>query len=142
MRALALALVLTGCGGAERIDDPSHTQSSEYEARIQARVDAGQQTTAHTLRLNPTDCRCPAFEIQLGDHWQRVDLAVADDQDPPLLALLAATEEAEDQVGRTYRVDGSLTGLIGRCGAGTAVVTFEPTAFEGVVVREPPGSAP
>ncbi|MDP6943689.1 MAG: hypothetical protein QF464_06025 [Myxococcota bacterium] len=109
---------------------------------MRARLDTVVEVREHTLRYNPAGCRCPAFEIALGPHWQRVRLAVDDTSDPTLVALLEASRHATDQTGRTYIVAGTLTDLVDRCGAGTAVVSLEPTAFMGAKIRETPRSPP
>jgi len=144
MRWLTLTLLLTACAGGEVIDSTTEeaTPATSYEGVVRQRIEAAADTAPHTLRLNPTTCRCPAFEIALGDHWQRVDLALDDPEDPTLTALLEAAKDEADQTGRTYLVEGTLTDTVGTCGAGTLFVTLEPTAFSGVKTRERPESAP
>ncbi len=140
MRRLLLALVLGGCAATEVTDTPMAVPS--YEDIVDARAAAAQDHTTHTLRYNPTYCRCPPFEIQLGSRWQRVDLAVEDTEDPTVTELLAVVREATDQTGRTYKVDGAVTDAVGTCGAGTRFVTLEPTAFQGVTIKGSGESAP
>jgi len=133
-----LAALLVGCAGAEVVEAPVVT----YEDVVRARVEAAAEVTPHTLRYNPTTCRCPDFEIRLGAHWQRVELAVDDPEDPVLVALLEAARAATDQVGRTYAVDGSLAEVIGTCRAGTRFVTLEAREFQGALVKQRPESGP
>jgi len=141
VRWLTLTLLLAACAGGEVVDTPNDeaTLPPSYEDVVRQRIEAASDTATHTLRLNPTACRCPAFEVALGAHWQRVDLAV---DEPTLVALLEAAKAEPDQVGRTYVVEGSLTDAVGTCGAGTLFVTLEPTTFSGVRTRETPESAP
>jgi hypothetical protein len=140
MRWLALTLWLAACAGGDLVDTPrSHdTAPPSYEEVVRQRVEAVGDAATHTLRFNPTSCRCPAFEIALGDRWQRVDLAVDDPDDATLLTLLEAVKPEPDQVSRTYTVEGALTDVLGTCGAGTLFVTLEPAAF----VKGTPESAP
>lgn len=138
--SLMVSLMALGCAGAELSETPS--AASSYHATVAARVEAARTATSYRLRFNPTDCRCPVFELRLGDRWHRVDLAVGASEDPSLVALVAATDETDEQLGRTYSVDGVLTAQVGRCGAGTAVVTLELTGFGGVSVRELSESGP
>jgi hypothetical protein len=137
---LGFAAVLASCGGAKVVEAPAPAPT--YEEIVRARIEAAAEASTHSLRYNPTTCRCPAFEMRLDAYWQRVDLAVDDPEDATLAALLAATEAADEQVGRTYTVEGTLTDVIGTCGAGTRFVTLEATEFQGVIIPPRPESAP
>lgn len=142
MRCLAVGFIalLTACGGAKVVDKPAPAPT--YEELVLARAEAAADVSTHDLRYNPTTCRCPPFEVKLGEHWQRVDLAIDDPEDPILAALLQATKETDDQTGRLYTVDGTLTDVIGTCGFGTRFVTLEATEFQGVTLSQKPKTAP
>ena len=144
MRWLALTLLLSACAGGEVVDTPKAeaTLPPTYEDVVRQRIEAASDNATHTLRLNPTACRCPPFEIALAAHRQRVDVVVDDPEEPSLVALLEAAKAESDQVGRTYVVEGSLTDTVGTCGAGTLFVTLEPSMFSGIRTRETPKSAP
>lgn len=123
-----------------------------YQQRMEARLLAAADVPQHTLRFNPTPCRCPPFEMLLDSQWVRVDLAVTDVDDPVLTALLEATRgERGDEALRTYRVDGALDDALSRCGGGALFVTLRPTAFVparvdpaslGAPLLAPPSDAP
>ncbi len=132
---LAWALWAAACGGAT-VDVAAEPRMAYWRA-MEARLAVAQQTEHHTLRYNPTPCRCPPFEMLLDRRWVRVDLAVTDVDDPVLTALLAATRGAREREAlRTYRVDGVLDDGLGRCAGGALFVTLRPAAFV------PPPAAP
>jgi len=136
VRWALLVLALGGCATAPMVE------STGYDAAVRARLEGASDATVHQLRYNPTGCRCPAFEIALDERWHRVELAVSGEDDPALAALLTTTREADDQLGRTYEVDGRLDDEMTRCGGGVAVLTLELNGFRQVVLSPRPESAP
>ncbi len=137
MRWLVFGLMLAaGCATAPPTERPG------YEGIVLARVQAKDNTTIHLLRYNPTGCRCPAFEVALGDHWHRVELEVDDIETPALTALRDASTESGDQAGRLYEIEGALSDALTRCGGGVTVIPLALNAFRRVVISPPPESEP
>ncbi len=66
---LSLLLCCARCGSADVVEP------NAVRREIQASLAAVDQTKPLELRYNPVSCNCPPFELRLGQHWLRAELA-------------------------------------------------------------------
>lgn len=108
-----VAALVTSCGSRQVVVDPFRAA----EERAIARARAHETREVFEVRLNPTGCEAPPFEVRLPGEgapeangvWQRVFLEPDDPQGP--VAALAAFLETSEATGAgpvTVRVRGRL----------------------------------
>ncbi len=103
------------------------TRRDGYLVRVEERVRLARANGTFTLRANPTACACPAFEVELGGVWQRVEL-VGLEPDDPMAARL--DEMARAREASVVTVEGHLEEAIGVCARGALYVSLVPTALD------------
>ena len=105
------ALCLSACASASQMpsDDARVLDESMGAVKLlHARLERATDEALQIVRYNPTNCRCPPFEILLSEHWPRVDLAVSDVDNPILGELLRLTsEERAEEALKQYRLTGT-----------------------------------
>ena len=137
---LTLAL-LVGCAGAARTGDAP--EGAEYPTALQARADAAASRDGFVIRHNPVPCGCPAFEIALGDHWDRVAVEVdAGGADAEALQATLGAPSTDPLV--RWELEGSLDTTLRLCGQGALYVTLRATRVKGAQRpdRRPPPRGP
>jgi len=67
-----LLLCCARCSGADVVEP------NAVRREIQASLSSLDQTQPLDLRYNPVSCNCPPFELRLGQHWLRAELAGAE----------------------------------------------------------------
>ena len=87
------------------------------------------------VRVNPSACECPPFEIDLGGVWQRVEMVGLEAEDPIGVRL---DELVRARDGRVIAVEGKLDEALGLCARGALYVSLVPTALD----AESPGEVP
>ena len=126
----ALFLVSACAHQANKTGEPKEAATPTYPERIQDRLEKMESQEVHLVRYNPTPCGCPPHEIQLDGQWQRVQLDVERADDPALLALQAAEEEARSRGElKHHSVQGQLNSDLSTCGRGAIMVHLSPSAF-------------
>lgn len=103
MKGLGLLAVLAACAAPQTPLAPLQPERQAWQARLSA-LDP---TAPLVLRYNPADCNCPAFELALGEHWLRAEVA-ADETLQPWLAWLASAAP------ETWPIPVQATGRVGR----------------------------
>lgn len=109
------------------------TRRDGYLVRVEERVRLARANGTFTLRANPTACACPAFEVELGGVWQRVELVGLEPDDPMAMRL---DEMARAHDASSVIVEGHLEDAVGVCARGALYVSLVPTAFDEVAPGE------
>lgn len=114
---LALSLLACGTTQVEKPKPPEKPKTVEEEISRAAEVATAQERLV--VRYNPARCQCPAFEVQLGPHWVRLEVSGADDKEGPAAVLLGRAK-ADLGAGRIphYRFKGELSSSPKRCAQG------------------------
>lgn len=101
---------------------------------MRARILVAQDAPAVWLRLNPSTCGCPKYEVRLDGVWHRAVFAVTDPDDE-VMAAIAAAETADPL--QVWPLQTGIDSALSTCARGALVVSLSPTAF-GDEVPEPP----
>ncbi len=93
------------------------TLTVEEEIGRAAKMASGQPHLV--TRYNPSRCQCPAFEVQLGPRWVRLEIAGSDSPGTPAAKLLSRAL-ADFDAGKIphYRFKGELSSTVRRCAQG------------------------
>ena len=130
LRALTLGVFATGWTGLAACASTPAAQgaprTAAYLRAVSARVEVARDEQRFVLRHNPAPCDCPAFEVRLGDVWQRVEL-VGDADDPTILAV---DNQIQLRPESELTVVGKLEPELATCGRGTLSVSLVPTGFD------------
>lgn len=103
------------------------TRHDAYLVRVEERVKAAHGNGTFRLRANPSACACPAFEVELGGVWQRVEIAGIEPDDPIAVRLDEMVQARDPAV---VVVEGHLDDAVGICARGALYVSLVPTAFD------------
>jgi hypothetical protein len=120
--ALWAALGFGACASSGRV-----TRRDGYLVRVEERVRLARANGTFSVRANPTGCACPAFEVELGGVWQRVEIAGLEPDDPMAVRL---DEMARAHDAAVVTVEGQLEEGIGVCARGALYVSLVPTALD------------
>lgn len=127
------ALIFVGACATEQ----APTRAKNYADVVVERVRQAQAETRFMLRLNPSACECPPFEVKLGETWQRAEVLAADAEEPVVAALdTLMTARVEGRDRRVFAIEGRIEDTVLRCGRGGLYVSLVPTAL----VTAPTGS--
>jgi len=136
MRLALAGLVVVTLGACATQE--AATRARNYADLVVERVKLAQGERRFLLRLNPSACECPPFEVKLGETWQRTEVLAADADEPVVAALdTLMTARVEGRDRRVFAVDGRLEGNVFRCGRGGLYVSLVPTALVGAAPPSP-----
>ena len=105
IRCLATLGVLVPIACSSSVTSPAN-QALE---RVEARAEAHATDDKFMLRLNPTQCDCPEFEVLLDETWSRVYLEPKDPEGPAEAARQALAASPGPGLPRTVQVVGRLS---------------------------------
>lgn len=118
---LGLACACATTGG----DPPAAEPPPPFEEQVENAARVARDQPALVVRYNPVQCPCPAFEVQLGARWIRLQVEGTDVADSPAAALEARgiRDRAADRVAH-YEVRGDLSTSARRCAQGALFLTL------------------
>lgn len=89
MKFVAMFGLLLCCA---RCSSADVVEPNAVRREIQASISSIDQSKSLDLRYNPVSCNCPPFELRLGQHWLRAELAGTESEKyAPWLAWLNLT---------------------------------------------------
>ena len=122
----ALLSMLVGCAGSRPTQKAPDT--SNYLSKVRERIRASRSAEAiYDVRINPTHCGCPRFELRLEGLWHRLALEGDLDDEGSITRVLS---DADPMTLKIYRVQGQLRDTLDTCAQGTLYVTMTPLALD------------
>ena len=129
--AVPVLLLLAGCGKGELREGTPPPTPVPFADELRQAAEVAAQQPQLVLRYNPVQCACPAFEVQVGPHWVRVELEGAADPLSPAGQLLArAKADLDQRQVPHYAVKGELDPKPRKCAQGAYCLTLSVVSAE------------